>query len=208
MPEFGFLDGQPFWIVYFTLLGVILCRAQATYWIGRVLGAGVNRSRVGGRLGSRLEAARRRIDRYGAPVVTLSFLTVGVQTAVNLAAGAMRMRFPRYLAAMLVGSLVWAGMWGVVIGGLVGTWWSLFLHSPWTALGTGVLAVVAVALLVLRARRSGADPAAPADPSDSAASSTGADPAPGGTADTSGEKGTADEDAAGPHPRRAPTSQR
>ncbi|WP_150237352.1 DedA family protein [Nocardiopsis quinghaiensis] len=173
MPEFGFLDGQPFWIVYFTLLGVILCRAQATYWIGRGLGAGVNRSRMGKRLGSRMDAARRRIDRYGAPVVTLSFLTVGVQTAVNLAAGAMRMRFPRYLAAMFVGSLVWAGMWGVVIGGLVGTWWSLFLHSPWTALGAGVLALAAVALLVLRARRSGAagpadavdatDPSGPAD---------------------------------------------
>lgn len=153
MPEFGFLDGQPFWIVYSTLLGVILCRAQATYWLGRGLGAGVGRSRAGARLGPRLEAARGRIDRYGAPVVTLSFCTVGVQTAVNLAAGAMRMRFPRYLAAMLVGSLIWAGLWGVVIGGLVGTWWSLFLESPWTALGAVVLAVLAVGLLALRARR-------------------------------------------------------
>ena len=99
MPEFGFLDGQPFWIVYFTLLGVILCRAQATYWIGRGLGTGVTRSRRGAGLERKLDAARRRIDRYGAPVVTLSFCTVGVQTAVNLSAGAMRMRFPRYLAA-------------------------------------------------------------------------------------------------------------
>jgi len=153
MPEFGFLDGQPFWIVYFTLLGVILCRAQATYWIGRGLGAGVTRSRVGARLGPRLDAARRRIDRYGAPVVTLSFCTVGVQTAVNLSAGAMRMRFPRYLAAMFVGCLIWAGLWGVIIGGVVGTWLELFLGSPWTALGVVAAAGVLVGVLVLRGRR-------------------------------------------------------
>ena len=156
MPEFGFLDGQPFWIVYFTLLGVILCRAQATYWIGRGLGAGVGRSRLGSRLGSRLDKARERIDRYGAPVVTLSFCTVGVQTAINLAAGAMRMRFPRYLAAMFVGSLIWAGLWGVVIGGMVGTWLTLYLSSPWAALAVAVLAAAIVALLVPRSRRDGA----------------------------------------------------
>ncbi|NYH53611.1 membrane protein DedA with SNARE-associated domain [Nocardiopsis arvandica] len=196
MPEFGFLDGQPFWLVYFTLLGVVLCRAQATYWIGRGLGAGVYRSRMGARLGARLDAARQRIDRYGAPVVTLSFCTVGVQTAVNLAAGAMRMRFPRYLAAMFVGSLVWAGMWGVVIGGLAGTWWSMFLHSPWMALGTGTLALAAVVLLVLRSRRSGAaGPVGDGSPADGGSVPEGEEDA----GDTSGG-------AAGPRWRRAPTN--
>ncbi len=174
MPEFDFLDGQPFWIVYFTLLGVVLCRAQATYWIGRGLGAGVTRSRMGARLGPRLDAARRRIDRYGAPVVTLSFCTVGVQTAVNLAAGAMRMRFPRYLAAMFVGSLIWAGLWGVVIGGLVGTWFSLFLDSPWAALGVAVLAAAVVAVMVLRSRRSRTADGASEEPGDPAEGASGA----------------------------------
>jgi membrane protein DedA with SNARE-associated domain len=153
MPEFGFLQGQPFWIVYCALFGIVLCRAQATYWIGRGLGAGVTRSRMGERLGPRLDRARRSIDRYGAPVVTLCFCTVGVQTAVNLAAGAMRMRFPRYLAAMVVGCLIWAGLWGVVISGVVGTWWSLFLGSPWLAVGVVPLAAAAVAALVVRSRR-------------------------------------------------------
>ncbi|WP_442789809.1 DedA family protein [Nocardiopsis sp. EMB25] len=153
MPEFGFLEGQPFWIVYFTLLGVILLRVQATYWIGRGLGEGVSRSRTGRRLGPRLETARERIDRYGAPVVTLSFLTVGVQTAVNLAAGAMRMRFGRYLVAMSLGSLIWAGLWSVVFSGVVGAWWALFLNSPWVAVGVTALAAVVVGALVLRGRR-------------------------------------------------------
>jgi membrane protein DedA with SNARE-associated domain len=191
MPEFDFLDGQPFWIVYFTLLGVVLCRAQATYWIGRGLGTGVSRSRVGARLGPRLDAARRRIDRYGAPVVTLSFCTVGVQTAVNLAAGAMRMRFPRYLAAMFVGSLIWAGLWGVVIGGLVGTWFSLFLDSPWAALGVAALAAAVVAAMVLRSRRSRTADGASGDTAEEASGGAGgaADEA---LADTPGNDGAAD----------------
>ncbi|WP_083678555.1 DedA family protein [Nocardiopsis sp. CNR-923] len=153
MPEFGFLEGQPFWIVYFTLLGVILLRVQATYWIGRGLGEGVSRSRMGRRLGPRLETARERIDRFGAPVVTLSFLTVGVQTAVNLAAGAMRMRFGRYLVAMFLGSLIWAALWSVVFSGVVGAWWALFLDSPWAAVGVTALAVAVVVGMVWRSRR-------------------------------------------------------
>lgn len=152
MPQFAFLEGQPFWIVYFTLLVVILLRAPATYWLGRGLGAGVQRSRIGERLGPRLERARERIDKYGAPVVTLSFLTVGTQTAINLSAGVVRMRFAKYFAAVFIGGLAWAGLWGVVISGLVGAWLALFLRSPWTALGVAVLSVLAVIPLVLRAR--------------------------------------------------------
>lgn len=153
MPQFAFLEGQPFWIIYATLLVVILLRAPATYWIGRGLGAGMLRSRIGERLGPRLDQAKDRIDRYGAPVVTLSFFTVGMQTAINFSAGVVRMAFPRYFAAAFVGGLAWAGIWGSVISGLVGAWVALFLNSPWTALGVVALAAVLVGALVLRARR-------------------------------------------------------
>ncbi|WP_017614799.1 DedA family protein [Nocardiopsis salina] len=153
MPQFAFLEGQPFWIVYATLLVVILLRAPATYWIGRGLGAGVLRSRMGERLGPRLDQAKERIDRYGAPVVTLSFFTVGMQTAINFSAGVVRMAFPRYFAAVFVGGLAWAGIWGSVISGVVGAWLALFLDSPWAALGTAALAAGAVGFLVVRARR-------------------------------------------------------
>ncbi|MFV2195957.1 DedA family protein [Nocardiopsis sp. LOL_012] len=169
MPEFGFLEGRPFWIVYLVLLAVIFCRVQATYWIGRGLGAGVSLSPMGRRLGTRLDTARARIDRYGAPVVTLSFLTVGVQTAVNLAAGAMRMRFGVYLPAMFVGSLIWAGVWGVVLSGMVGAWWTLFLRSPWTAAGVAAAAVAGAGALVVRARlRAAGDQGAGTEPSEEA----------------------------------------
>ena len=156
MPQFAFLEGQPFWVVYATLLVVIMLRAPATHLIGRGLGKGVTRGRMGERLGPKLDAAKERIDRYGAPVVTLSFLTVGMQTAIHFASGAVRMRFPLYLAATFVGGLVWAGLWGTVISGLVGSWLVLFLDSPWTALGVVVVAVLAVTILVLRHRRKAA----------------------------------------------------
>ena len=42
-----------------------------------------------------------------------TFLTVGVQTAVNLMAGAGRMPLVRYLPAVAVGSLIWAGVYTV-----------------------------------------------------------------------------------------------
>ncbi|MDT0327872.1 DedA family protein [Nocardiopsis lambiniae] len=165
MPQFAFLEGQPFWVVYFTLLVVILLRAPATYWIGRGLGAGVNRSRMGTRLGPRLDRAKNLVDRYGAPVVTLSFFTVGMQTAINLAAGVVRMRFPRYFAAVFVGGLAWAGLWGMVIAGIVGTWLTLFLDSPWTAIGVVAVAAVLVTVMVLLRRRGASraadDPRAP-----------------------------------------------
>src|SRR5699024_4105549 len=99
MPQFSFLEGQPFWVVCLTLRAVALLRAPPTYGPGRGLGAGGTRSRLGKRPGPRLDRAQERVDRYGAPVVTLSFFTVGAQTAINLAACVVRMRFPRYFAA-------------------------------------------------------------------------------------------------------------
>ncbi|MFL1429595.1 MULTISPECIES: DedA family protein [unclassified Nocardiopsis] len=195
MPQFAFLEGQPFWVVYFTLLVVILLRAPATYWIGRGLGAGVNRSRVGTRLGPRLDRAKNLVDRYGAPVVTLSFFTVGMQTAINLSAGVVRMRFPRYFAAVFVGGLAWAGLWGMVIAGIVGTWLKLFLDSPWTALGVIAAAAVLVTAMVVVRRRRGRGAAtaeqnadADADPAedtaeDTAAGDVAAEGAEGGAAE-------------------------
>lgn len=153
MPQFAFLEGQPFWVVYVTLLVVIMLRAPATHLLGRGVGAGVNRGRLGERLGPKLEAAKARIDHYGAPVVTLSFFTVGMQTAIHFASGAVRMRFPTYIAATFIGGLIWAGLWGTVISGLVGGWLVLFLNSPWTAVGVVVAAIAAVTVLVLRGRR-------------------------------------------------------
>ncbi|RCV51247.1 DedA family protein [Marinitenerispora sediminis] len=159
---YEFLEGRPFWVVYSALLAIVFCRAQATYWIGRGIGAGVHRSGLARRLGERLTRAERLIDRFGPPAVTLSFLTVGIQTAVNLAAGAMRMSFPRYLVAMFAGCLAWAAVYSLGGMAVLAAWWNLFLHSPLLAVAAAALAVTAVAAAVLwrrrRRRRAGAEP--------------------------------------------------
>ena len=70
------------------------------------------------------------LNRWGPLAVTLSFLVIGLQTMVNLAAGVARMPMRRYLPAVIVGCTVWAFIWGT--GGII----SLVLlsmaweHSP------------------------------------------------------------------------------
>lgn len=158
---YGFLEGRPFWVVYLSLLVIVLARAQATYWLGRAIGAGVHRSALARRLGSRLARAERLVGRYGPPAVTVSFATVGLQTAMNLVAGTMRMRFGRYLVAMIIGSLVWALLYS--LGGLavLAAWWRLFTASPPLAITVAVLAVAVLAVVIVRRRtRRAADSAA------------------------------------------------
>ncbi len=55
-----------------------------------------------------MQRAESVVSRYGAPVVAASFLTVGVQTAINAASGAMRMPARRYVPGLLVGAVLWA----------------------------------------------------------------------------------------------------
>ena len=139
------VDGWPFLAVYGAFFLVVLARSNATYWAGRGLRAGGRRTRWGARLDgpavSRTEAVVRR---FGAPLVALSFLTVGVQTLVNAAAGALRMPLSRYVPATVVGSLAWAGLYTTVGFAVVEAWVG---DLPWWWAGLGVVAVVVLALV-------------------------------------------------------------
>jgi membrane protein DedA with SNARE-associated domain len=86
------------------------------------------------------------INRWGAPVVTLSFLTVGFQTVANAAAGLTRMPFLRYLLAMLPGCVAWAFLYATVGLAAVGAAVALAARSPWALLAV-VLVLAALALL-------------------------------------------------------------
>ncbi|WP_051426272.1 DedA family protein [Jiangella gansuensis] len=146
--------GLPLWIGIAVMFGIVVVRAQATYWIGRAAGTGIARSRWGERIGhDRLARAENVVGRYGPVAVTLSFLTVGVQTAVNAVAGGTRMPFGRYLVAMLVGSALWAVIW--TVGGLGVVWGALRLTSgsPWATAMTLAAVVVAAAAVVAVVRR-------------------------------------------------------
>lgn len=113
--------------------------------------------------------AERVVSRVGAPAVTLSFLTVGVQSAVNVASGLLRMPWRHYVPALVVGAALWATVYTTVgmavvyavLGRLPG-WWLL----------AAATAVAAVLLLTRLARAAVGSRAGTRDPAPHPAGST------------------------------------
>ncbi|MFI1814801.1 DedA family protein [Streptomyces sp. NPDC020422] len=134
---------------------IVLLRAGGTFAVGWLAGAGARRSRFAGRMSSaRFQRAERAIQRWGAPVVAVSFLTVGFQTAANFLAGSMRMPLPRYLPALFGGGAAWALLYATAGLGVLHVLGSLFSERP--ALGVsvvGVLLVAACGVIAYRSRR-------------------------------------------------------
>jgi membrane protein DedA with SNARE-associated domain len=156
-------DGPLAWVWLFFFCVVVL-RAQATYWIARVVTTQAlshTRPRSGRRArvhawlsGDSARGGIDRLQRWGAPAVTLSFLTIGAQTAVNAAAGVLRMPFRRYLLAMLPGCAAWATVWSTI--GMSAFYAALAAGlTAWWGVAVAVLALAAVAtgLAVRRSRK-------------------------------------------------------
>lgn len=101
----------PFLWAWLVLFAIVLLRAGATYALGRLVAAGVVRR---WQPGERAQRAVDRVHRWGPPVVALSFLTVGAQSAVNAAAGLARMPVSRYLLGLVPGAAIWATVWSTV----------------------------------------------------------------------------------------------
>jgi membrane protein DedA with SNARE-associated domain len=130
-----FWRGWPYPVAVAALFVVVMLRAGATYAIGRAAQEGVRRSRLS-RLMAKPRFARMQqaVARWGAPVVTLSFLTVGIQTLVNLAAGALRMPLRRYLPALTVGAILWAFLYATVGFATFAAWRRIYELSPAAAI--------------------------------------------------------------------------
>lgn len=144
---------MPDWPVlplYLFLVVVAFGRGGATYVVGRgARGAAGRRWRLDSAWVARGEDVVRR---FGAPAVTLCFLTVGVQTAVNLAAGTLRMPARRYVPALLAGALLWAGVYLTVGVTVVDAFWGG--SRPWLLLVV-LVAVAATVVVVRRVLRRG-----------------------------------------------------
>ncbi|MEV6332730.1 VTT domain-containing protein [Streptomyces sp. NPDC051909] len=125
------------------LYAIVLLRAGGTFAVGWLTAAGVRRTRFVARVSSdRFRRVERAIQRWGAPVVAVSFLTVGFQTAANFVAGSMRMPLSRYLPALFVGGAAWALLYATVGVGALDLLTTLFAERT-------VLGVAAVAVLLL-----------------------------------------------------------
>jgi len=85
------------------------------------------------------------VARWGAPVVTLSFLTVGIQTLVNLAAGVMRMPLRRYIPALTIGAILWAFLYATGGFAKFAGWRRVYQLSPTVAIVTLVVLLAGLA---------------------------------------------------------------
>ncbi len=129
----------PFPVIVAALYVIVMFRANATYWLGRLGLFSAQHTRLSALMDSPgYHRATERIDTYGAPVITLSFLTIGFQTLANLAAGATAMKLRHYLPAVGIGALAWALIYATV--GTVGLelLGKLYNYSPLIAISTFV----------------------------------------------------------------------
>ncbi|RCG21323.1 hypothetical protein DTL70_17915 [Streptomyces diacarni] len=142
------------------LYAIVLLRAGGTFAVGWLAAAGSRRSRFAERMSSaRFRRVERAVQRWGAPVVAVSFLTVGFQTAANFFAGSMRMPLPRYLPALFVGGAGWALLYATV--GLGALEVLTRLSAQRTAFGVAAVAVLLLTVcgaVVFRRRRAAAAP--------------------------------------------------
>ena len=144
-----FWRGWPFPLAVGVLFVIVLLRAGGTYALGRAAHAGAERTRFARLIASpRFARAQRQVTRWGAPVVVASFLTVGIQTVVNLAAGVARMPLRRYLPALVIGGALWALLYAGVGFATVAALRRLYELSPAGAVAAGALLLAALAAYI------------------------------------------------------------
>ena len=148
----SWVEGQPFLIAAGFLTLVAGVRSQATYWVGRGIHAGAIRTKWAQKMASdKGTRAVALLERWGWPIIPLSFLTVGLQTAVQAAAGLVGWRWLPYTLAAIPGWLIWGCVYAA--GGLaafVGLF-SLARRAWWLAVLVVVLiAAIVVAIVLLR----------------------------------------------------------
>lgn len=179
------MDGWPVWAVITGLFVIVMARSHLFYWLGRVVAGGAAKvadrswdatdatpdpSGVRGRVLRlmRTPAAGRglaMVHRFGPFGVTLAYLTVGVQTAVFVGSGLLRMPYLRFSLASLPGAVAWAFIWGTVGLGAVWAAVRLATASPWGLAAVLLLLAALVTWLAVR-RRTRRPASAAADPAD------------------------------------------
>lgn len=148
-------DDVPVIAIFGVLMAIGTARSQATYWLARwVTEATADDTAPNGSMRARFAAwlqrpllvrTRRMLQGWGLPLVTLSYVTVGLQTAILASAGVLRISWWRFTIAQLVGTVGWAAFytligaaaWKAVLGGLSGTTWLIII----LAIGLGMLAM-------------------------------------------------------------------
>ena len=119
-----FTSTGPFPLVFLTLTLLVASRSNLVYGIGRY----GRRVTISGREPSggfrrrawqwantaRTQRAMDKIKKRGWIVISLAYLTIGIQTVVNVAAGVVGLSWPKYNLAAFPGWLAWALIYSTV----------------------------------------------------------------------------------------------
>jgi membrane protein DedA with SNARE-associated domain len=138
-------------VILFASLGAIIGQA-AGYWIGWGVGFRLLR-RYGHYIGltnRRLAFGRALFRRHGVKVIIVSRFVVLLRTIAGLLAGANHMPWPRFMVANIVGSVVWAGLYG--FGAYALGHEAKHVAGP-VGIAIGVIAVAALLVAWLYVRR-------------------------------------------------------
>ncbi|MGQ3383661.1 DedA family protein [Glutamicibacter sp. TV12E] len=149
------INDAPFGMTFIAFFLGAFTRGNATYWVGRGIAKGVERTRFHRHLhGPVYRRAQKFIGRWGILAVPLSFLTIGIQSAVNASAGISRMPLRRYLPAVALGALLWSLIYTTVGMAVFYAW--LALDWPWVVAGLLVVGAVVLAVVRMRIRKQAA----------------------------------------------------
>lgn len=132
----------PLWQATLFLFIVVFFRAQMTFALGKLIHMGILKTKWGKKTEKSEEnrAGMLALQKYGWPVIPLSFLTVGFQTVVQLAAGMLDWKWSKYTLVALPGYLAWGFVYAA--GGL-----TLFRSIANGSIGLLILFVIIVLLL-------------------------------------------------------------
>ena len=135
----------PWVFLFFWCLAMM--RSHTMYWIGRGITAGTARTRWVSLIESPMYArAQAWSARWGVLAVPMSFLTVGLQSFIQISAGVARMPLRRYVVATAAGAIVWAAVYTTIGMAIVTAW----LTGPTGRIVIILVAAALVAFIVLR----------------------------------------------------------
>lgn len=166
----NFFTTGPFWAVYVVLFLMAMARGQMMYWIGRIPTEQALK-RTAPTTGWRARAHRwlsdggadagvRSIQRWGLPVVSFCYVTVGFQSLVQAAAGLLRIPLLWYILAQIPGSLAWAAIYSTIGFGLWAAIIAAAAGSPAGLIAMILALALIVTLIAIRIRRKRARAAA------------------------------------------------
>lgn len=146
----GLFSGWPYPLAVLALAAVAFIRGNLTYWLGQAAQAGAGKTRARRWMHSPgYRRAQRWVNRWGPPMVSVSFLTIGLQTLINLAAGVTRMPQRRYLPAVAVGAVLWGFLYATVGFVTFAAWAKLYALSPLAAILSLVVLIGALVTFIL-----------------------------------------------------------